>query len=135
MLLAGMMPISRTLAHTNKVIQLRELMSDDPAFPNDKTWRNREVSEVESEFDLLQQEFDRRGGGGKGGGGGGGGSLLVTNAPEDLPVGDEIILGAWNCLRLGSATAAVLCLRFPLFPLRPVANCLFLPRCQPRLRR
>jgi hypothetical protein len=78
----------RTVTHMNQVIQLRNLMSDDPNYPNDKTWRNGETSEVESEFDLLQQEF---GSGGHHGGGGGGGSLNVTNASENLPVGDEII--------------------------------------------
>jgi hypothetical protein len=78
----------KTVAHTNRVIQLRELMSDDPAYPDDKTWRNNETSEVESEFDLLQQEFGSSGGGGHGGGGG---SLSVTNAAEALPVGDEIV--------------------------------------------
>src|SRR5262249_13122040 len=59
----------------------------DPGFPNDKTWRNGETSEVESEFDLLQQEFGSSGHGH----GGGNGSLSVTNAPEALPVGDEIV--------------------------------------------
>jgi hypothetical protein len=91
---ASWMKSIKTVAHTNKVIQLRNLMSDDPAFPNDKTWRNGETSEVESEFDLLQQEFGTSGGGGGGhggGGGGGGGTLNVTNAPEVLDVGDEII--------------------------------------------
>jgi hypothetical protein len=78
----------RTVAHTNQTIQLRNLMSDDPNYPNDKTWRNDETSEVESEFDLLQQEF---GSGGHHGGGSGSGSLNVTNASENLPVGDEII--------------------------------------------
>jgi hypothetical protein len=83
----------RTGAHTNLVIQLRNLVSDDPNYPEDKTWRNGETSEVESEFDLLQQEFGTSGGGhgGGGGGGGGGGSLSVTNALEALPIGDEII--------------------------------------------
>jgi len=76
----------KTTAHTNRVIQLRDLVSDDPAFPNDKTWRNGETSEVESEFDLLQQEF------GSGGHHGGGPAVLgVTNALEALPAGDEII--------------------------------------------
>ena len=79
----------KTVAHTNQMIALRDLVSDDPAFPDQKTWRNGETSEVESEFDLLQQEFGSSGG--HHGGGGGGGSLSVTNAAEDLAVGDEII--------------------------------------------
>ena len=80
----------KTVNHTNAEIHLRDLVSDDPAFPNDKSWRNGETSEVESEFDLVQQEFGSSGGGGHGGGGGGGG-LAVTNAPEALPAGDEIV--------------------------------------------
>jgi len=76
----------KTAVHTNKVIQLRELVSDDPAYPDDKTWRNGEASEVESEFDLLQQEF-----GGSHHGSGSGAVLAVTNAPEALQVGDEIV--------------------------------------------
>ena len=83
---AAWMKSIKTAAHTNKVIQLRELVSDDPAFPDDKSWRNGETNEVESEFDLLQQEFGishHRGGGGI--------VLAVTNAPEPLPVGDEIV--------------------------------------------
>jgi hypothetical protein len=80
----------KTATHTNQVIHLRELVSDDPQYPNDKSWRNGQASEVESEFDLLQQEFGSSGGHG-GGGGGGGGSLNVTNAAEALTNGDEII--------------------------------------------
>lgn len=84
----------KTTAHTNKVISLRDLRSDDPAFPNGKSWRNGEVDQVESEFDLLQQEFGvSNGGGGKGGKGGAAGLALlgVTNAPEGLTNGDEIV--------------------------------------------
>ncbi|PWU10386.1 MAG: hypothetical protein C5B50_25655 [Verrucomicrobia bacterium] len=75
----------KTAIHTNIVIQLRQLVSDDPAFPGDKTWRNGEASEVESEFDLLQQEY------GTSHHGTAPAVLAVTNAPEALPVGDEII--------------------------------------------
>lgn len=79
----------RTTAKTNQVISLRQLVSDDPAFPNEKTWRNGEGSEVESEFDLVQQEFGTSGG--KKGGGGVNHTLNLTNAQEALPVGDEIV--------------------------------------------
>ena len=79
----------RTAGHTNTIVHLQDLVSDDHDYPSDKTWRNGQTSEVESEFDLLQQEFGTSGG--HGGGGHGGGSLSVTNAAEALPVGDEII--------------------------------------------
>jgi len=89
---AAWMKSIRTANHTNRYIELRNLMSDDPAYPGDKSWRNGEKSEVESEFDLLQQEFGSSGGHkGGGGGGGGNGSLSVTNAPEHLTNGDEVI--------------------------------------------
>ena len=35
--------------------QLRDLVSDDPAHPEDKSWCNGEPDEVESEWDLLKQ--------------------------------------------------------------------------------
>lgn len=38
----------KTANHTNQVIELRNLMSDDPNFPDAKSWRNGETSEVES---------------------------------------------------------------------------------------
>jgi hypothetical protein len=75
----------KTAAHTNQVIQLRQLVSDDPDFPDDKTWRNGEQDEVESEFDLLQQEY------GTSHHGSPPAVIGVTNAPEPLPVGDEIV--------------------------------------------
>lgn len=78
----------KTAVHTNIVIQLRQLVSDDPGYTNGVTWRNGENSEVESEFDLLQQEFGTSGGHH---GSGRPAVLAVTNAPEAMPVGDEII--------------------------------------------
>lgn len=93
---ASWMKSIRTKAHTNNMISLRDLMSDDAGFPHGKSWRNGQVSEVESEFDLLQKEFGASNGGGgnkggKNGGGGGGAILAVTNAPEGLTNGDEVI--------------------------------------------
>ena len=70
-----------TTSHTNREIKLRDLVSDDPAFPNEKTWRNGEPDEVESEWDLLQEEF----------GGVGGGGVGVRGRNEGLPGGDEVI--------------------------------------------
>ena len=73
-----------TTSHTNREIQLRDLISDDPDYPEDKTWRNGEPDEVESEWDLLQEEFGSSGGGGGGGKG-------INGGGEDLNNGDEII--------------------------------------------
>jgi len=88
----------KTSTHTNHVIELRNLMSDDPAYPTNHSWRNGQKAEVEAEFEIVQQEFGASNGGGGGGnrggggGGGGGGALMVvSNAPEDLLDGDDII--------------------------------------------
>ena len=86
----------KTATHTNHVIELRNLMSDDPAYHTNHSWRNGQAGEVEAEFEIVQQEFGASGGGGggkggKNGGGGGGALMVVSNAPEDLPEGDEII--------------------------------------------
>ncbi|MDB6058231.1 MAG: hypothetical protein JWO95_2075, partial [Verrucomicrobiales bacterium] len=78
----------KTISHTNRPIELRNLMSDDTNFPNEKSWRNGEASEIEAEFELVQQEFGS-GGGHKGGGSKG--SMIVSNAPEALMNGDEVI--------------------------------------------
>jgi hypothetical protein len=47
----------RTAVVTNREIRLRDLVSPDPAYPNDKDWRNGEPDEVESEWSLMQTEF------------------------------------------------------------------------------
>ena len=76
-----------TSSHTNREIRLRDLVSKDPDYPNDKDWRNGEPDEVEAEWELLQTEFNP----GHGGGGGGGVKGKLAGAPEDLDNGDEII--------------------------------------------
>jgi hypothetical protein len=49
-----------------------------------QSWRNGETSEVESEFELLQQEFGSSGGhGGAAAGAEAERFLAVTNVPED----------------------------------------------------
>jgi hypothetical protein len=50
----------RTAAITNREVRLRDLVSPDSAFPNDKDWRNGQHDEVEAEFNLMQIEFGSR---------------------------------------------------------------------------
>lgn len=48
-----------TTTHNNNRVKLEELVSDDPAKADDKNWKNNEPDEVEVEFELLQEEFNK----------------------------------------------------------------------------
>ena len=72
----------RTSSHNNREVKLRDLVSDDPADPNDKNWRNGEPDEVETEWQLLQKDYNK---------GDGGANNLVPAAAENLPGGDEVV--------------------------------------------
>ncbi len=72
----------RTETHNDREVKLRDLVSDDPAEPPLRDWRNGEPDEVEVEWQLLQEDFNA-------GDGGANGELVA--APEDLPDGDEVI--------------------------------------------
>ncbi len=68
-----------TSSHTNREVKLRDLVSPDPDFPEEKDWRNGEPDEVETEWDLLQVEYASHS------------NKKHVGAAEDLPDGDEII--------------------------------------------
>ncbi len=72
----------RTTSHTREKVKLRELVSDDPDHPEKKDWRNGEPDEVETEWQLLQREYNKADGGVNG---------KKDAAPEDLPHGDEVV--------------------------------------------
>ncbi|MDB6071248.1 MAG: hypothetical protein JWL81_2419 [Verrucomicrobiales bacterium] len=72
----------RTTSHNNKKVKLRDLVSDDPADPDDANWRNGEADEVETEWELMQTEFNQPEGGAKG---------KKQAAAEDLDQGDEVV--------------------------------------------
>ncbi len=57
-------------------------MSDDPAFPGDKSWRNGEPDEVETEWQLMQTDY-RKADGGKNG--------RLEAAAEKLSHGDDVV--------------------------------------------
>ena len=72
----------RTTSHNKGEVKLRDLLSDDPDHADEKNWKNGERDEVESEWELLQTEFNAADGGKKG---------KLAAAPEDLPDGDEVV--------------------------------------------
>jgi hypothetical protein len=77
----------RTTSHNNNEVKLRDLVSDDPDDPDDRNWRNGEPDEVEVEWQLLQEEFNKPNGGANG---------ELQAAPEDLAGGDEVITRRWE---------------------------------------
>jgi uncharacterized repeat protein (TIGR02543 family) len=49
----------RTTSHNQNEVKLRDLVSDDPEDPNDKNWRNGEPDEVETEWQVLQKDYNK----------------------------------------------------------------------------
>ena len=47
-----------TTSHNNQVVELEDLVSDDPDDPADVNWTNGEPDEVEVEWQILQTEFN-----------------------------------------------------------------------------
>jgi hypothetical protein len=80
----------RTTSHNNQEVQLRDLVSDDPADPGDRNWRNGEPDEVEVEWQILQTDVNAANGGANG---------RLEGAPEDLPGGDEVITRRYEFYR------------------------------------
>ncbi|MBL9146059.1 MAG: putative Ig domain-containing protein [Verrucomicrobiaceae bacterium] len=72
----------KTTTHNPEKIKLRELVSDDPADPNDKNWKKGEPDEVEVEWRILQKKNVV---------GDPGPNAELAGAPEDLPGGDEVV--------------------------------------------
>ena len=72
----------KTATHNANKVKLRELVSDDPANPNDKNWKNGEPDEVEVEWRILQKNTALPDGGV---------NNNVPAAPEDLPGGNEVV--------------------------------------------
>ena len=70
-----------TTSHNNQLVELKDLVSDDPADSNDENWTNGEPDEVEVEWRILQTEFNNPDGANN--------DLAGEN--EDLPNGDEVI--------------------------------------------
>jgi len=72
----------RTTTHNANKVKLRELVSDDPDKPDDKNWKNGEPDEVETEWQMLQKDYNKADGGA---------NNQVPAAAEDLPGGNEVV--------------------------------------------
>ncbi len=72
----------RTTSHNANKVKLRELLSDDPDSAHDKNWKNGEPDEVETEWQVLQKDYNQADGGV---------NNQVPAAAEDLPGGDEVV--------------------------------------------
>jgi hypothetical protein len=70
-----------TTSHNNQLVELKDLVSDDPDDPADKNWANGEPDEVEVEWHVLQTEFKNPDGA----------NNELAGGLEDLPNGDEVI--------------------------------------------
>lgn len=70
-----------TTSHSNQVVELKDLVSDDPDDPADKNWTNGEPDEVEVEWHILQTEFSKPDGA----------NNELAGGLEDLPDGDEVV--------------------------------------------
>ena len=71
----------RTTTHNNQEIKLRDLLSDDPDDANDKNWANGEPDEVETEWQILQKDYNKVDAP----------NNKLAAAAEDLPGGDEVV--------------------------------------------
>ena len=72
----------KTTTHNPNKVELRELVSADPADPNGKNWKNGEPDEVEIEWRILQKDSNQANGGVN--------NQLVA-AAENLPGGSEVV--------------------------------------------
>ncbi len=79
---ASWVKVTRTQTHNNHMVELRDLVSDDPEDPDDSNWKNGEPDEVEIEWQLLQEEYNQPNGGANG---------MIENEPQELGNDDEIV--------------------------------------------
>ena len=72
--------ITRTTAHNNHKVELRDLASVDDQNPNKKNWKNGEADQIEVRWRIMQVDF---------GVADGGVNAEIENQPQDAPNGDE----------------------------------------------
>ncbi len=96
-----------TTSHNNAVVELKDLVSDDPGDPNDPNWRNGEPDEVEVEWQILQTEFNNPNGV----------NNELAGALEELPNGDEVVTRRYEFYKytglLDPETNEAKCDRYP----------------------
>jgi hypothetical protein len=92
-----------TTSHNNQLVELKDLVSDDPDDPADENWANGEPDEVEVEWHILQTEFKNPDGA----------NNELAGGLEDLPNGDEVITRRYEFYKYAG----------PLDPETNEANC------------
>jgi hypothetical protein len=112
-----------TTSHNNTVMELRDLVSDDPADPNDNNWTNGEPDEVEVEWQILQTEFNNPAGA----------NNDLAGANEGLPNGDEVITRRYEFYKYAGPfdleSNEALCSTYP--PISDSADPAYKPECDP----
>ena len=112
-----------TTSHNNTVMELKDLVSDDPADPNDKNWTNGEPDEVEVEWHILQTEFNNPAGA----------NNDLAGANEDLPNGDEVVTRRYEFYKyagpLDPETNEAICTKYP--PILDSADPAYKAECDP----
>lgn len=78
----------KTTTHSANKVHLEDLVGDDPGLP--QPWANGEPAEVETEWRILQTDFNAVGGGAKG---------ELQGLPQDLPGGDEVVTRRYEFYR------------------------------------
>ncbi len=114
-----------TTSHNNGIVELKDLVSDDPADPNDVNWRNGEPDEVEIEWQILQTEFNNPNGA----------NNELAGNPEELPNGDEVVTRRYEFYKytgpLDPETNEAKCDKYP--PISDPADPAYKAECDPSL--
>ena len=96
-----------TTSHNNNVVELKDLVSDDPDDPADTNWANGEPDEVEIEWQIMQTEFNNPDGV----------NNELAGANEELPNGDEVVTRRYEFYKytgpLDAETNEALCDNYP----------------------
>ena len=112
-----------TTTHSNVPVPLQDLVSDDPADPNDRNWTNGEPAEVEVEWRIMQMEFSNPGAA----------NNDLVGAMEGLPNGDEVITRRYEFYKyvgpFDTETNEALCTTYPA--IADTADPLYKPECDP----
>jgi hypothetical protein len=103
----------KTTTHNNNVIELRNLVSEDPNNPDIINWKNDQTAEIEVEWRLMQDELAVPNGA----------NDYLTGIAEDLPIGDETITRRYEFFKYTG----------PLDPTSNQAECDTLPPFDPAI--
>jgi hypothetical protein len=114
-----------TTSHNNGVVELKDLVSDDPTDPDDVNWRNGEPDEIEIEWHILQTEFKNPDGA----------NNELAGNPEALPNGDEVVTRRYEFYKytgyLDPETNEAKCDKYP--PISDPGDPAYKAECDPSL--